>query len=50
MKVVFIFNSCHDDARKMARDRKDKRKSLKLKKKCCDKPKHKRCKRCPRNG
>ena len=30
-------------------DKKDK-KRIKYKKKCCDKPKHRRCKRCPRNG
>ncbi|MEZ4443805.1 MAG: hypothetical protein R3B72_32330 [Polyangiaceae bacterium] len=26
-----------------------KRLKMKPKKKCCDKPKHKRCKRCPKN-
>lgn len=30
--------------------KKDKKRRLEFKKKCCEKPKHKRCRRCPKNA
>lgn len=56
MNVAFDFNPAATSlaelewvASKSGKGKKDK-KHLKLKKKCCHKPKHKRCKRCPKNA